>query len=75
MPESTKKQREVVVLYKGPLKGAGRSVDVKFWQALGSRQIFASAWEMVEFAWTFKGRDVTELQFQRTAEHVQRRGR
>jgi hypothetical protein len=51
---------------------ADRSFDVEFWQRLGDAAIFAAAWEMVMFAHEFKGRDASELAFQRTLKRIQR---
>ena len=48
------------------LEEADRSFDIEFWQRLGDNAIFAAAWEMVVFAHKFKGRDASELTFQRT---------
>jgi len=65
-------QRKVEILYKGRMQDVDRSVDVKFWQQLGSRAIFDAAWEMVEEAWKLKGRDLDELRLQRSVVHIQR---
>lgn len=51
---------------------ADRSFDIEFWQRLGDDAIFAAAWEMVVFAHKFKGRDASELTFQRTLKKIQR---
>ena len=51
---------------------AGRSFDIEFWQRQGDAAIFAAAWEMVVFANEFKGRDASELAFQRTLKKTQR---
>lgn len=55
-----------------PLAEADRSFDIEFWQRQGDEAIFAAAWEMVEFAWEFKGRDAAELRFQRDVGGFQR---
>ena len=54
------------------LEDADRSFDIEFWQRLGDKAIFAAAWEMVVFAHKFKGRNVSELAFQRTLRKTQR---
>jgi hypothetical protein len=54
------------------LEDADRSFDIEFWQQLGDEAIFAAAWEMVTFAYKFKGRDASELAFQRTLKKIQR---
>jgi hypothetical protein len=54
------------------LEDADRSFDIEFWQRQGSAAIFAAAWEMVIFATKFKGRDASELTFQRTLTKIQR---
>jgi hypothetical protein len=54
------------------LEDADRSFDIEFWQQLGDAAIFAAAWEMVIFAHKFKGRDASELAFQRTLKKIQR---
>ncbi len=54
------------------LEDADRSFDIEFWQKLGDQAIFAAAWEMVVFANEFKGRDASELTFQRTLTKIQR---
>jgi hypothetical protein len=47
------------------LDKADRSFDIEFWQRLGDEAIFSAAWEMVEFAWEFKGKDPAELRFRK----------
>ena len=54
------------------LEDSDRSFDVEFWRRQGDAAIFTAAWEMVVFAHTFKGRDVSELTFQRTLKKIQR---
>ena len=54
------------------LEDADRSFDIEFWQRQGDAAIFAAAWEMVVFANEFKGRDASELTFQRTLKKTQR---
>jgi len=54
------------------LEETDRSFDIEFWQRLGDEAIFAAAWEMVIFANEFKGRDASELTFQRTLKKIQR---
>jgi hypothetical protein len=51
---------------------ADRTFDIEFWQRLGDAAIFAAAWEMVVFAHGFKGRNASELAFQRTLKKIQR---
>ena len=55
-----------------PVEDADRSFDIEFWQRQGDAAIFAAAWEMVVFANEFKGRDASELTFQRTLKKLQR---
>jgi hypothetical protein len=69
LPES--KPRLVMARLKR-LEEADRSFDIEFWQRLGDEAIFATAWEMVVFAHEFKGRDASELTFQRTLKKTQR---
>ena len=54
------------------LEDADRSFDIEFWQRQGDAAIFSAAWEMVVFANKFKGRDASELTFQRTLKKLQR---
>jgi hypothetical protein len=54
------------------LEEVDRSFDIEFWQRLGDEAIYAAAWEMVVFAHEFKGRDASELTFQRTLKKIQR---
>lgn len=54
------------------LEDADRSFDIEFWQRLGDAAIFAAAWDMVVFANKFKGRNASELAFQRTLKKVKR---
>jgi hypothetical protein len=54
------------------LEDSDRSFDIEFWRRQGDAAIFAAAWEMVVFAHKFKGRDVSELTFQRTLKKIQR---
>ena len=56
----------------GKLSESDRSFDIEFWQRQGSTAIFAAAWEMVVFANEFKGRDASQLTFQRTLKKLQR---
>jgi hypothetical protein len=69
--QSNSKPR-VVMARLARLEHADRSFDVEFWQQQGDAAIFAAAWEMVVFAYKFKGRDVSELAFQRTLKKIQR---
>lgn len=54
------------------LEECDRSFDRKFWQAQDATARFAAAWELVVNAYDIKGRDVRELEFQRSVEHFQR---
>ena len=54
------------------LADADRSFDIEFWQRQGDAAIFAAAWEMVVFANKFKGRDASELTFQKTLKKIKR---
>ena len=54
------------------LEDADRSFDIEFWQRQGDAAIFAEAWELVVFANEFKGRDASQLRFQRTLKKLQR---
>ena len=54
------------------LEDADRSFDIEFWQRQGDAAIFAAAWELVVFANEFKGRDASQLRFQRTLKKLQR---
>jgi hypothetical protein len=56
----------VIMARLTPLKEMDRSFDVEFWQRKGTEAIFEAAWEMVVEAWKIKGRDESELKFQRT---------
>src|SRR3979490_497450 len=56
----------------GKLEDMDRSFDIEFWQTLGDGAIFQAAWEMVEFYYRMKGRDLNELRLQRSVEHFQR---
>ena len=56
----------------GKLEDMDRSFDIEFWQTLGDAAIFQAAWEMVEFYYRMKGRDLDELRLQRSVEHFQR---
>ena len=52
----------------GKVSESDRSFDVEFWQRQGSNAIFGAAWAMVAEAWRWKGRDESELEFQRSVE-------
>ncbi len=54
------------------LEDSDRSFDIEFWQRLGDAAIFAAAWDMVVFAHKFKGRNASELAFQRTLKKIKR---
>ena len=69
LPES---KSRLVMARLTRLDEADRSFDIEFWQRLGDDAIFAAAWEMVVFANKFKGRDASELTFQRTLKKTQR---
>ena len=52
----------------GKVSESDRSFDLEFWQRQGSNAIFGAAWGMVAEAWRWKGRDESELEFQRSVE-------
>ena len=56
----------------GRLDEMNRSFDIEFWQRLGDAAIFDAAWELVEFHYQDKGRNLDELRLQRSIEHFQR---
>jgi len=71
--ETSAKDRPRVVMSRfGRLQDADRSFDIEFWQRQGDQAIFSAAWEMVVFANEFKGRDASQLTFQRTLTKLQR---
>ena len=59
---------------KTTLSQLDRSFDIEFWQGQNASARFAAAWEIVEFAWKFKGRNTDELRLQRSLESIQRGG-
>ncbi len=63
---------EEIVERHGRLAEMDRSFDVSFWQQQGSNAIFGAAWQMVIDYYFLTGRDVTELEFQRSVEHFRR---
>lgn len=67
-----KKKGFIVMSRLVKLKDADRTFDIEFWQRQGDAAIFAAAWEMVVFANKLKGRDASELTFQRTLKKLQR---
>lgn len=68
----TESKPRVVMSRLTRLEDADRSFDIEFWQRQGPAAIFAAAWEMVVFATEFKGRDASELTFQRTLKKTKR---
>lgn len=54
------------------LDQAERDFDLVFWQSQPPAARFAAAWELVQTAWTMKGKPAHELQLQRTAVHLER---
>ena len=70
--QSPKSNHPLVMERLTRLEDADRSFDIEFWQRLGDAAICAAAWEMVVFAHEFKGRDASELAFQRTLKKIQR---
>ena len=50
-----------------------RSFDREFWHSQSQAARFRAAWELVEFAWRLKGRNLDELRLQRTVESLQQR--
>ena len=61
-----------VVERHGRVANMDRSFDISFWQQQGSNAIFGAAWQMVIDYYSLTGRDVTELEFQRSVEHFRR---
>ncbi|BCM92203.1 hypothetical protein IAD21_04082 [Abditibacteriota bacterium] len=59
---------------KTTLSQLDRSFDIEFWQEQEASARFAAAWELVEFTWKFKGRNLDELRLQRSVESIQRGG-
>ena len=57
----------------GKVSESSRKFDIEFWQRQGSSAIFAAAWEMVVEAYRWKKKSESELEFQRTVEHVKSR--
>lgn len=55
-----------------PLEQADRDFDLLFWQSQPPAARFAAAWELLQTAWTMKGRPDHELRLQRTAHHFER---
>ena len=49
-----------------------RSFDLEFWQEAGTEAIFAAAWQMIRDMYAIRGKDESELRFQRSVENVQR---
>jgi len=61
-----------VVGRHGRVADMDRSFDISYWQQQGSNAIFGAAWQMVIDYYSLTGRDVTELEFQRSVEHFRR---
>ncbi|NQX01097.1 hypothetical protein HQ447_10580 [bacterium] len=68
----TRGPRGPVMWRSVPLEQADRDFDLVFWQSQPPAARFAAAWELVETAWTMKGRPAHELRLQRTAHHLER---
>ena len=62
----------IVMERLGRIQNLDRSFDVEFWQRQGPAVIFSAAWEMVVDAYRLKRKSVSELEFQRTVENLQR---
>jgi hypothetical protein len=62
----------VAVERHGRLQDMDRSFDRQFWQAQGSNAIFDAAWQLVIDYYQWTGRDLAELEFQRSVEHIRR---
>ena len=56
----------------GKIEDLDRSFDLQFWQAQTDQARFAAAWELVVHSYIIKGKDVSELELQRTVEHFGR---
>ena len=59
----------------GKIEDLDKSFDYQYWKTRTDTERFATAWELVEQAWTLKGRDVRQLELQRSVEHFQRKQR
>ncbi|MGL4399180.1 MAG: hypothetical protein ACRCXD_04890 [Luteolibacter sp.] len=55
-----------------PLDQADRDFDLHFWQSQPPAARFAAAWELVQMAWTMKGKPTHELRLQRSTYHLKR---
>ena len=53
----------------GKISEMDRSFDLEFWQAQTDEARFEAGWELVVDAYIIKGKDLSELQFQRTIEN------
>jgi hypothetical protein len=56
----------------GKVGESNRAFDVEFWQRQGSTAIFAAAWQMVVDAHRWKKKSDSELELQRSVEHIER---
>lgn len=54
------------------LEDCDRSFDRAFWQAQDATARFSAAWELVVNIYRIKGKDVRQLELQRSIEHFQR---
>jgi len=54
------------------IKENDRSFDLEFWQEAGTEAIFTAAWQMVRDMYAIRGKDESELRFQRSVEKIQR---
>jgi hypothetical protein len=57
----------------GKIEDMDRSFDLQFWQSQPAQARFAAAWELVVHSFVIKGKDASQLELQRTIEHIQRR--
>lgn len=64
--------RGTVMWRSVPLDQADRDFDLHYWQSESPAARFAAAWELVQTAWTMKGRPAHELRLQRTAHYLER---
>jgi len=54
------------------IKESDRSFDLEFWQEAGTQAIFTAAWQMVKDMYIIRGKDESELRFQRSVENIKR---
>lgn len=53
--------------------GEEEQFDREFWRQAGDEARWAATWEMVIEAELFRGKDASQLRFQRDVQHIQRR--